>query len=71
MTIWSSRRHFRALRDRLIAERFEIVDAWMGRHLRVRVRRDGREVTLTCGGTPMVAEHAIENTVKQARRGTR
>lgn len=64
-------RHWRDLRDALAAEGFEVIEAWIGRHLRLRVARNGRHVTVTCAGTPSVAEHAINVTMQQARRGTR
>ena len=67
--LWHRRlRHFGALRERLAAEGFEVVGARMGRHLRLRVRRDGREGTITCGCSPAVPEHAVTASVQQARR---
>ncbi|MDA8253736.1 MAG: hypothetical protein M0Z28_31795 [Rhodospirillales bacterium] len=58
---YAQRRHYRDLRDRLLGEGFDVLDAWTGRHLRLRVRRGGPEVTITCGGTPAVPEHAVDN----------
>lgn len=71
LTDWQTKRHFRLLAQRLDEEGFEVVDVWNGRHLRVRVRRNGKEVTVTCSNTPAVPEHSVSGTMQQARRGTR
>jgi len=60
--------HYRQLRDRLAEEGFTVLDAWTGRHLRLRVAKNGREITLTLASTPAVPEYAVSNTMKQARR---
>jgi len=65
------KRHYRALRDRLLAEGFEILEAWTGRHLRVRVQRGGLVCTTTLSCTPEQPEHAVNVAMQRARRGTR
>lgn len=68
-TAWYAQKvHFRHLRDQLAAEGFEVVRAWNGRHLRLRLQRGLRQVTVTVSGSPSVREHAIDNTLHQARR---
>lgn len=72
MTRRRAQKHHRELLARLAAEGFEVVEAWNGgRHLRLRVRRAGREATLTSSGSPAVPEHDVDNTLKAARRATR
>ena len=64
-------RHFRDLHGRLVEEGFSVVEAWVGRHLRLRLSRNSKEVTVTCSLSPRVANHAVNGTMQQARRGTR
>ena len=70
-TDWhNAQRHYRDLRDRLLKEGFDIVDVWEGKHLRVRVRRNGHEHTITLGSSPGSREGAVDNATRQARRAT-
>lgn len=69
---YQKKRHLRDLHDQLVAEGFEVVEAWNGgKHLRIRVGRHGKTCTVTCGKSPAVAEESISHTMQQARRGTR
>jgi len=71
-TAWyHQHRHFRDLHGKLAAEGFTVLEAWMGRHLRLRLARNSKETTVTCSLSPRVAQHAINGTMQQARRGTR
>jgi len=66
---WYARhKHLRDLRDRLADEGFTVVDAWEGRHVRIRVARNGNEGTVTIGVTPGDKTNAVNNTMQKARR---
>lgn len=63
------KRHYRDLRDALINEGFTILKVWKGRHLRLRVSLGPAETTITLACSPRCPEHAIDNSLKQARKG--
>ena len=66
----SSQKHIREIDRRLLEAGFELLGRSMGKHWRVRVRRNGIDATLTVSGTPENADHAIVNTIKLAMRAT-
>lgn len=68
--VLNSQAAYRELKARLRDEGFEILDAWHGRHLRVRVARNGKEATLTMASSARDEDNAVANTMKQAMRAT-
>ena len=62
--------HLQALKVALEKEDFIILRVWTGRHWRLRVTRNSLEITITCSKSPRVPEHAVKNTMQQARRAT-
>lgn len=67
----SAQSHYRALRQALKDEGYEIVDAWHGRHLRVQVQRNGKLATLTMPSSPQDKHDAVKKVMWQAKKATR